>query len=121
MTRLTDNLDDNHALFVEEIRFNGELWSLESDDGWVVVDSEEFEDTDVMPFWSDKDDAEAHCVGEWSDYQVSKIEIEEFVQEWLPELDEDGVLVGTNWNSELEGLEVEPKSLAENLAGADVD
>ncbi|MDX1320943.1 MAG: DUF2750 domain-containing protein [Oceanospirillum sp.] len=121
MTRLTDNIDDNHSLFIEEIRFNGELWGIESEDGWVVVDSQEFEETDVIPFWSDKEDAEAHCVEEWADYQVSKVEIEDFVQEWLPELDADGVLVGSNWNAELEGLEIEPLQLAEALAGVDAD
>ncbi|OOV86575.1 DUF2750 domain-containing protein [Oceanospirillum linum] len=121
MTRLTDNIDDNYSLFIEEIRFNGELWGIESEDGWVVVDSQEFEDTDVIPFWSEKEDAEAHCVEEWADYQISKVEIESFVQEWLPELDSDGVLVGANWNTELDGLEVEPLQLAEALAGVDAD
>ena len=121
MTRLTDNIDDNYSLFIEEIRFNGELWGIESEDGGVAVDSQEFEDTDVIPFWSDKEDAEAHCVEEWADYQISKVEIEDFVQEWLPELDNDGVLVGANWNAELEGLEIEPLQLAEALAGVDAD
>ncbi|WP_028305026.1 DUF2750 domain-containing protein [Oceanospirillum maris] len=121
MTRLTDSIDDNYSLFIEEIRFNGELWGIESEDGWVVVDSQEFENTDVIPFWSDKEDAAVHCVEEWADYQISKIEVEDFVQEWLPELDADGVLVGANWNAELEGVEVESLQLAEALAGADID
>lgn len=118
MTRLTDNVQDNYALFIEEIKFNGELWSLESDEGWVVVDSQEFADAEVMPFWSDKEDALAHCIDEWADYQVGLVNIEDFVQDWLPELDKDGVLIGPNWTVNLEGLELEAVQVAEAIAEA---
>ncbi|TOO05840.1 hypothetical protein CGH46_15785, partial [Vibrio parahaemolyticus] len=35
-----------------------------------------------------------------------------FVEDWLLTLAEDGVLVGTNWNDQLEGKEMEPQDLA---------
>ena len=37
------------------------------------------------------------------------------IDTWLAGMSEDGVLVGTNWDAELEGLEVEPSDLAEEL------
>ncbi len=58
--------------------------------------------------------AEIHeCrVEEWADFEVLEIPLDIFVEDWLITLDEDGVLIGTNWNSELQGKEVEPSDLA---------
>jgi hypothetical protein len=43
------------------------------------------------------------------------------VEDWLAGMDEDGILVGPNWNAELDGLEIEPieilKQLTEDGAG----
>ncbi len=60
-----------------------------------------------MPFWSAKEDAEHHNVEEWADFEVVEIPLDVFVEDWLITLDEDGVLVGTNWNAELDGKEIE--------------
>jgi hypothetical protein len=65
-----------------------------------------------MPFWSDKQDALAHNVDEWSDFVVEEIPLDVFIEEWMLTLAEDGVLVGINWNENLEGAEFEPSDLA---------
>ncbi|TON50179.1 DUF2750 domain-containing protein, partial [Vibrio parahaemolyticus] len=59
-----------------------------------------------------KEDAEAHNVEEWADFTVLEIPLDIFVEDWLLTLAEDGVLVGTNWNDQLEGKEMEPQDLA---------
>ncbi|PJY29198.1 DUF2750 domain-containing protein, partial [Escherichia coli] len=51
-------------------------------------------------------------VEEWADFEVVEIPLDVFVEDWLITLDEDGVLVGTNWNANLEGKELEPSQLA---------
>ena len=108
MIQLTADLDANYQRFVENIQESGEVWSLKSDDGWVVVDSAEYEDSEVMPFWSEEAYAKDLCVGEWAHFKPEAITFEEFIEEWLAGMDEDGVLVGPNWNADLDGLEVEP-------------
>ncbi|TON26271.1 DUF2750 domain-containing protein, partial [Vibrio parahaemolyticus] len=55
---------------------------------------------------------EAHNVEEWADFTVLEIPLDIFVEDWLLTLAEDGVLVGTNWNDQLEGKEMEPQDLA---------
>ncbi|SUQ29186.1 Protein of uncharacterised function (DUF2750) [Vibrio vulnificus] len=57
-------------------------------------------------------DAMAHNVEEWADFEVLEIPLDIFVEDWLITLDEDGVLVGVNWNAQLEGKEIEPSELA---------
>lgn len=112
MSKLTADLQANLALFVEETKQNQLVWGLRNEEGWLSCDSTEFENSEVMPFWSSKEDAETHNVEEWADFNVLEIPLDIFVEDWLLTLDEDGVLVGTNWNAQLEGKEVEPSDLA---------
>ncbi|MDA9556069.1 DUF2750 domain-containing protein [Vibrio sp.] len=112
MSKLTSDIQANLDLFVQETQETKLVWSLRNEDGWLACDSTEFENSEVMPFWSSKEDAQSHNVEEWSDFEVLEIPLDIFVEDWLVTLDEDGVLIGTNWNSQLEGKEMEPKDLA---------
>lgn len=120
MIPLTADLNANYQRFIEHVQESGQVWGLQSASGWVVVDSAEFEDSEVMPFWSEEGHAKAHCVDEWAEFSPVAIEIEDFVSDWLPGMDEDGTLVGPNWNADLEGLEIEPVEVARQL-GANAD
>ncbi|WP_407333363.1 DUF2750 domain-containing protein [Enterovibrio sp. 27052020O] len=113
MSKLTADIQANLMLFVEETKRTQVVWGLKNEeDGWLACDSSEFENSEVMPFWSAKEDAEHHNVEEWADFEVVEIPLDVFVEDWLITLSEDGVLVGTNWNAELEGKELEPSELA---------
>jgi Protein of unknown function (DUF2750) len=76
----------------------------------------DFEDTDVMPFWSSQEAALVHCSEEWSDYKPEAIPLDVFCEGWLQEMYDDGVLIGTNWDESLNGPEVEPREILEALA-----
>ncbi len=119
MSKLTDNLDANFQLFIEDVRESGQVWGLRYGEDWVVCRSAEFEDADVMPLWSAEADARLHCVDEWADYEPEAIELEEFLDIWINDLDDDEVLVGPNWNADLEGKELEPIELAKALVELD--
>ena len=43
------------------------------------------------------------------------IAIEEFLEDWLVGMHNDVIRVGVNWNSELEGEELEPLDLLEEF------
>tara|TARA_R110001583_G_scaffold124337_2_gene275800 strand:- start:762 stop:1187 length:426 start_codon:yes stop_codon:yes gene_type:complete len=115
MSQLTNDPQQNYLAFVEGIKATGEVWGVTTPEGWVVCDSEEFEDSDVIPFWSDEADAKAQCADEWADNVAKSISLDLFVERWLTGMAEDGVLVGPNWNLDMEGLEIEPEALAEQL------
>lgn len=117
MTQLSADLQDNYNRFVEGIKASGKVWSLKTSGGWVVCDSEEFEKTDVIPFWSEEAFAKVHCKDEWADYEPVVLDLEEFATAWLPDMATDGVLVGPNWNTDLAGLEIEPQELAKRIVG----
>lgn len=112
MTQLTQDIEQNLQLFVSQSQAENRVWGLRNEEGWLACDSAEFENCEVMPFWSSKEDADIHNVEEWADFEVIEIPLDIFVEDWLITLAEDGVLVGTNWNAELDGKEMEPEALA---------
>ena len=118
MTSLGEDLDSNYSQFLQDAIATGCVWGLEGPDGWALCDSELYPDSQVMPFWSQPEYAQCHCVDEWQIYQVVAVSTEEFLDEWLPGMHDDQFMVGVNWNAELEGAEVEPLDLLEDFEGA---
>ncbi|WEM44324.1 DUF2750 domain-containing protein (plasmid) [Photobacterium sp. DA100] len=113
MTKLTADIKANSELFVEETKDTQQVWGLCNEEGdWLSVDSSEFEESEVMPFWSNEADAAVHCVDEWAEFSAVMIPLDVFVEDWMITLAEDGVLVGLNWTAQLEGSEAEPSDVA---------
>ena len=84
--------------FIAEAKTHGVVWTLANGEDLLVVESVDFEDTDVMPFWSSQEAALVHCSEEWSDYKPEAIPLDVFCEGWLQEMYDDGVLIGTNWD-----------------------
>lgn len=102
--------------FVQRVAETRIIWGLHSDaQGWANSPSSEEDDTDVILFWSDRDEAAAHCTEEWSAHVPVEIEFDDFIDAWLQGMDADGVLAGPNWDADFEGLEVTAKDLADRL------
>ncbi|NMH63666.1 DUF2750 domain-containing protein [Shewanella salipaludis] len=105
------------AGFIENVKQDQILWGLqdETGEGWVVCDSSEFEDTDVMPLWSSQAAAKSHCSDEWQDYQAVAITLDEFLEFWVSDLNDDGVLIGVDWETDQDCFELDPIVLAKEL------
>jgi len=119
MSDSTDDGQADHDRFVERVKATGTIWGLKSDKGWAVCESNEYEETDVYPFWSDEAEARVHCTDDWAHFAPASLPLDVFVDTWLAGMSEDGVLVGTNWDADLSGVEVEPDDLARELLGDD--
>ena len=117
MNESTDDGLKNHERFVARVKETKTVWGLKSPSGWAVCESGEYEDTDVYPFWSDEAEAQIHCSDEWAHFLPASLPLDVFIDTWLAGMSEDGVLVGTNWDSDLSGVEVEPDDLARELLG----
>lgn len=112
---LSDDPGENLDRFVVEAMAHGCVWGLQGVEGWALCSSENHDDMDVIPFWSQETFAAVHCKDDWQDYKPVAIELEEFLEDWLPGMHEDVVLLGVNWNAELEGDEIEPLDLLEEF------
>jgi hypothetical protein len=104
--------EDLHRSFIDNVVANGTLWALRSDEGYAISPSNEFEEAEVMLFWSDAAQTEALASDEWADYKPEAISLPDFLDTWLLGMQQEDVLVGTNWDEELEGTELEPLELA---------
>jgi len=115
MSEDTIEIDDVYEGFIERALETGCVWGLESDDGWALCASARSQKVRVMPLWSCPEIVEIHCRDEWSSYTSVPISLEELLDEWLPGMHHDVLLVGIDWNEELEGEEREPLDLLEDF------
>jgi hypothetical protein len=106
-------------LFIDNSKKSQIIWGLQDSktSDWVVCDSAEFDDTDVMPLWSDESAAKAYCTDEWTGYQAVSISVDDYLEHWVSDLNDDGVLLGLNWRVEDETVvETDPIDLAKAFA-----
>ena len=111
---LEANSEVRYKRFIKTVLETHEVWGLESEEGWAICESSEYEDCQVMPFFSHEAYAKALAKEEWSHYKPSKIDLDTFMDVWLKGMHEDEVLVGINWVNMI-GTEVEPIDLAQEL------
>ena len=115
MLQDTQTSIDNHKRFIKRVVETKIVWGLKSEKGWIVSESNEYENRDVMPFWSDRAYAARAAKDEWAEYEPTSIDLDSFIDNWLKGMHEDDVLVGTNWDAHLCGLEIEAIDLAKEL------
>ncbi|MAJ79845.1 MAG: hypothetical protein CMK30_00730 [Porticoccaceae bacterium] len=103
--------------FIRQGLVSGCVWGLRSAAGdWSVTESNVNSTLEVMPFWSSEIDAEKVCHQEWFLYSATPIDLEEFLEDWLPGMHQDYLQVGVNWCSDLQGDEIAPLDLMELFA-----
>ena len=116
MEPLSDDLQENLDRMIVESLENGCVWGLQdAEENWALVGSTDSDTIDVIPFWSNEEFAQALCNGDWYIYKPVPIEMGEFLDEWLPGMHSDVLMVGVNWTPDLEGQEMEPLDLLEEF------
>ncbi len=118
---LMTDLHSNLEAFVTDVKTSQKIWALQepSSEDWVVLDSINFENTDVMPLWSNEALAKEHCIDEWKDYIATEISLAHWLEFWVEDLNEDGVIIGVNWQEEQECLEVELSEFTQAIASVE--
>jgi Protein of unknown function (DUF2750) len=90
--------DSNKTLeiFLSTVKPTQKTWGLQdkTNNDWAILDSINFEKTDVMPIWSTQELVQQHCNDEWQDYVPSEIPLADWFEFWVQDLNEDGVLSG---------------------------
>lgn len=116
--------DEEYNRFIRSIIGSQTLYTLVSDEGDIAeCPSTEYEEDDGEPVpvfcvWHDRAQAEACKVEEWADYQLEALPLDFFLHEWLVSMDQDAVLLGVDFDSELYGLEIEPVEVLADLLDA---
>lgn len=120
MTELTDqqSMTRDIRVFLDQAVETGVVWGLHHADGWALSPAADDDDILVLPLWSREEDAAACVSGDWHEYGVEYIGLDDLLEHWLPGLSEDGFRVGVNWTTELEGVEIPPLELQADLEHA---
>ena len=104
-----------YDIFIKTVKETKIVWGLKSNNSWAYSPSTEYEDVDVLPFWSHKSYAKAVAKEEWASYKPTEIDLNLFIDRWLKGMSDDNLLVGVNWNQNLLGVEIEPAKLANDI------
>ncbi|MEJ8801897.1 DUF2750 domain-containing protein [Pontibacter sp. H249] len=112
MTQSAADSEKSYKTFVKTIVETNKVWGLAKDDTWATSSSAEFEDTEVILFWSDEAGAKACAEDDWADYMPESISVVEFLENWCVGMYSDALLVGPNWAADLSGKEAEPLEVA---------
>ncbi len=109
-----------HERFIQRVLASGAVWGLKSADGWVMSRStaEATSGRGIMPFWSDRAYAKQCANNNWAKHVPTEIPLDIFLERWMPGMDADGLLVGTNWSAHLCGYEIEPLNLRDEMVAA---
>lgn len=114
--------------FIDSCKTSQVIWGLQDPDSldWVICDSIDQDETEVMPLWSEKSLAIAFCTDEWADYKAATMSVDDYLEFLVSDLNYDGVLVGLNWDVEqdVEGqtsLELDPIDVAKAFAECEIE
>lgn len=113
-------MSENNTLsaFINQVKDSQILWALQdkASEDWVVLDSVNFENTEVMPLWSTEELAKQHCIEEWAGYIPAAISVADWMEFWVEDLLEDGVIIGLNWQENEDCFELELPDFTQALA-----
>lgn len=79
-----------YAHFVGKVSDWEEVWSLKNDKGFVSYGDDEGKQG--IPFWPHLEYAKAVATNDWSDCTPERIELDRFLENWLPGMNGDGVM-----------------------------
>lgn len=104
------------AAFYKEVAQNCSLWTIRDEGGFPAPINSNGKR--AQPFWSSKTRAEKMIatVPAYSGFVLLELELEAFLERWVPGLTKDGILVGLNWSGgSATGFDVEPEQVSRNI------
>ena len=113
-----DRSAEQAELFVQTVIETGAVYGLSKfeQSGWAYCPSNQ-EESDVLLFFSSKSAAKALQTKEWADYHLIRLDLGLFMDGWLPNMIDNGLYCGLNWEPELIGLELDPEDVLADLEG----
>jgi hypothetical protein len=111
-----DLLEKRHKRFIAKICESEIVYALKNRKGFATSSSNHFDDIEGNPvgmicFWGEKARAKS-CIKEgWKSYKVHEILLADFLENWCIGMENDGLLVGTEFNQHMFGYETEPLEL----------
>ncbi len=103
---------NKYTYFIHKIADFEEVWSLRDAGGWAELGLGE---ESYFPVWAKKEYSDLCRAEEWQDYHSEIIDLDEFMEEWIPRLKREGVRITVMW-SEGGGIDVDWDDLLRDIA-----
>jgi hypothetical protein len=114
-------INKRHKRFIQKVCESEIVYGLKSSEGFATSSSVRYEDNEGKPFgiicfWSEKAIAKSCVKNEWADYKVTEIPLSDFMENWCIGMEDDGLLIGTEFDQNMFGFEAEPLELILDLS-----
>lgn len=107
--------EQRYDYFINQCVELKQVWGLSSDTGWVILPDEGEEH---FPVWSHAELAAQWAAGEFADCQPKAVALAEWIEKWLPGMEEDGLLAAVSPNQEGDAIVVAAEELLEDIQEA---
>jgi len=113
-------IEKKHKRFIKKVCESEIIYGLENQEGFATSSSVHYEDEGGEPvgiicFWAEKSLAKS-CIKEgWADYNISEVSLSDFMENWCVGMDNDGLLIGTEFDQNMFGYETEALDLILDL------
>jgi hypothetical protein len=106
-----------HRAFTQEVTESQTVWGLKDSQGFATCFSNQFSDehnksVQLICFWSSEKAAKVCAKEDWALYQPEAITLADFLEFWCTGMHNDGLLVGSNFDWNMFGHEIEPLEIA---------
>lgn len=104
---------ERYTFFLGEAIARGTIWALKGEGGFVAFSDED--GNSCFPFWPAPELAEALADEDWADCRAEPLELDVFMDRWLPGMSKDGRLVSVCPAHDGTGIVIEPDTLLQDL------
>jgi hypothetical protein len=101
-----------YQYFVKRAASHGEVWSLRTEEGWVIAEDA---GEPYFPIWPHPRFAEASALGAWAGAEAHAIDVDDFALAWTKKIDDDGLRVVVFPTPDTQGTGVSPARLRRDL------
>ena len=106
------------SLFLTLVIQGKPVWGLRNEGGGLATWKFDDSDETLIPFWTDRDKAELCARAHFEDYLAFEMEADYFTGSVLPQLEQQGILVGVNLSDRMGGMDLPASDLLAEIRGA---
>jgi len=112
---------NRHKKFIKTVSETEIVYGLKNKEGFATSTSVHYDDENGEPvgiicFWAEKARAKSCIKNGWKKYEPTEILLSEFMENWCIGMENDGLLIGTQFDQNMFGFEAEPLELIIDLS-----
>lgn len=100
-----------YEYFIKKVADNEEVWGLYNN-GWAMT--EDSKGNQLIPFWPKIEYANLCAIEDWEDYNPKSIDLDDFINKWIPGMRNDGIKISVFWYNN-DSVAVNPERLLSDL------